>query len=74
VPFPPGTPFEKLGFDPGPTAYQYQVSVQETPLGDSEVVCSARGDLDGDGQVSVFTVTLDANGMKSLVKAERETE
>jgi hypothetical protein len=74
VPFPAGTAFEKLGFNPGLTSYQYQVSVQESPVGDSEVVCTARGDLDGDGQVSVFTVTLDANGMKSLVKAERETE
>jgi hypothetical protein len=74
VPFPHGTAFEKLGFDPGETAYQYQVSVQESPVGDAEVQCTARGDLDGDGQVSVFTVTLDANGMKSLVKAEREQE
>lgn len=74
VPFPAGTAFEKLGFNPGLTSYQYQVSVHESPVGDPEVVCTARGDLDGDGQVSVFTVTLDANGMKSLVKAERERE
>jgi hypothetical protein len=38
------------------------------------VVCTARGDLDGDGQVSVISVTLDGNGMKSPIKAEREEE
>jgi hypothetical protein len=75
APFPGDTAFAQLGFDPGPTTrYQYEVSVQETPVGDAEVVCIARGDLDGDGQVSVLRVTLDANGMKSPVKAEREEE
>jgi len=74
VPFPHDEAFERLEFDPGPTAYQYQVEVRESPVGDPEVVCLARGDLDGDGQVSVFRVTLDANGMKSPVQAEREQE
>ena len=75
VPFPKDPAFEALHFDPGPTThYQYQVTVQESSGGDAEVVCLARGDLDGDGQVSVFRVTLDANGMKSPVQVEREEE
>lgn len=75
VPFEPDENLKKIGFDPGPKVrYQYQVVVQETPLGEAEVTCFARGDLDGDGQVSVFSVTLDANGMTSPVKVEREEE
>lgn len=74
LPFPKDAAFARLDFDPGETPYQYQVEVRETPMGDAEVVCSARGDLDGDGQVSVFRVTLDGNGMKSPVQAERENE
>ena len=75
VPFPHDEAFEKLGFAPGERVrYQYQVVVQETPLGEAEVTCFARGDLDGDGQVSVFRVTLDANGMTSPVQVEREEE
>jgi hypothetical protein len=75
VPFPHDETFEKLGFSPGERVrYQYQVIVQETPLGEAEVACLARGDLDGDGQVSVFRVTLDANGMTSPVQVEREEE
>jgi hypothetical protein len=75
VPFEPDENLKKLGFEPGPKVhYQYQVVVQETPLGEAEVTCYARGDLDGDGQVSVFSVTLDANGMTSAVKVEREEE
>jgi len=75
VPFPHDETFEKLGFHPGERVrYQYQVVVQETPLGEAEVTCLARGDLDGDGQVSVFRVTLDANGMTSPVQVEREEE
>jgi hypothetical protein len=75
VPFEPDENLKKIGFDPGPRIrYQYQVVVQETPLGEAEVTCYARGDLDGDGQVSVFRVTLDANGMTSPVKVEREEE
>jgi hypothetical protein len=75
VPFPHDETFEKLGFAPGERVrYQYQVVVQETPLGEAEVTCFARGDLDGDGQVSIFRVTLDANGMTSPVQVEREEE
>ncbi|PTL83493.1 hypothetical protein DAT35_13220 [Vitiosangium sp. GDMCC 1.1324] len=75
VPFEPDEGLKKIGFEPGERIhYQYQVVVQETPLGEAEVTCYARGDLDGDGQVSVFSVTLDANGMTSPVKAEREEE
>ncbi|OJT16970.1 hypothetical protein BO221_46965 [Archangium sp. Cb G35] len=75
LPFEPDENLKKIGFSPGERVhYQYQVVVQETPLGEAEVTCYARGDLDGDGQVSVFSVTLDANGMTSAVKAERETE
>jgi hypothetical protein len=74
VPFPKDAAFTRLDFDPGETAYQYRVEVREGAMGDSEVVCSARGDLDGDGQVSLFRVTLDGNGMKSPVQVEREDE
>ncbi|HYO65049.1 MAG TPA: hypothetical protein VEU33_03115 [Archangium sp.] len=75
APFEPDENLKKLGFSPGNRVhYQYQVVVQETPLGEAEVTCYARGDLDGDGQVSLFSVTLDANGMTSAVKVERETE
>ncbi len=75
VPFEPDENLKKIGFSPGERVrYQYQVVVQETPLGEAEVTCYARGDLDGDGQVSVFSVTLDANGMTSPVKVEREEE
>lgn len=75
VPFEPDENLKKIGFDPGERVrYQYQVVVQETPLGEAEVTCYARGDLDADGQVSVFSVILDANGMTSPVKAEREEE
>jgi hypothetical protein len=75
VPFEPDENLKQIGFNPGEHVhYQYQVVVQETPLGEAEVTCYARGDLDGDGQVSVFSVTLDANGMTSPVKVEREEE
>jgi len=73
--FEPDENLKRIGFNPGEHVhYQYQVVVQETPLGEAEVTCYARGDLDGDGQGSVFSVTLDANGMTSPVKVERETE
>jgi hypothetical protein len=75
VPFAADENMGKLGFEPGERVrYQYQVVVQETPLGEAEVTCYARGDRDGDGQVSVFSVTLDVNGMTSEVKVEREEE
>ena len=75
VPFEPDENLKSIGFAPGERIrYQYQVVVQETPLGEAEVTCFARGDLDGDGQVSVFRVTLDANGMTSPVTVEREEE
>lgn len=75
VPFPKDEGFEKLGFTPGTAVrFQYQVVVQEDPVGEPEVTCYARGDQDGDGQNSVYSVTLDANGMTSPVKVEREEE
>lgn len=75
VPFVPDENLRKLGFAPGERVRcQYEVVVQETPLGEAEVTCFARGDQDGDGQVSVFKVTLDANGMTSAVQVEREHE
>ena len=75
VPYTPDENLKHIGFAPGERVrYQYEVVVQETPLGEAEVTCFARGDLDGDGQVSVFSVTLDANGMTSPVKVEREDE
>jgi hypothetical protein len=48
--------------------------VETTPLGDNEVRCIARGDLDGDGKVSTFTVVLDANGMMGPIQVEDEGE
>jgi hypothetical protein len=75
VPFAPDENMRKMGFAPGDRVRcQYEVVVQETPLGEAEVTCYARGDQDGDGQVSLFSVTLDANGMTSPVKAVREEE
>ena len=75
VPFEPDENMKRLGFNPGERVHcQYQVVVQETPLGEAEVTCFARGDRDGDGQVSVYRVTLDANGMTSAVQVEREDE
>ncbi|MBN1204600.1 MAG: hypothetical protein JXB05_06720 [Myxococcaceae bacterium] len=75
VPFPHDEAFEKLGFAPGTAVrFQYQVTVKEDPVGEPEVTCSARGDQDGDGQNSVYSVTLDANGMTTPVKVEREDE
>jgi hypothetical protein len=75
VPFPHDEAFEKLGFTPGTAVrFQYQVVVQEDPVGEPEVTCYARGDQDGDGQNSVYSVTLDANGMTSPVKVERAEE
>jgi hypothetical protein len=75
IPFPKDEAFEKLGFTPGTAVrFQYQVVVQEDPVGEAEVTCYARGDQDGDGQNSVYSVTLDANGMTSPVKVEREEE
>jgi hypothetical protein len=75
VPYTPDEHLKQIGFTPGERVrYQYEVVVRETPLGEAEVTCFARGDLDGDGQVSVFSVTLDANGMTSPVKVEREDE
>jgi len=75
VPFPEDEAFKKLGFTPGTAVrFQYQVVVQENPVGEPEVTCYARGDQDGDGQNSVYSVTLDANGMTSPVEVEREDE
>jgi hypothetical protein len=75
VPFPEDEAFQKLGFAPGTAVrFQYQVVVNEDPVGEPEVTCYARGDQDGDGQNSVYRVTLDANGMTSPVKVEREEE
>lgn len=75
VPWPEDENFRALGFEPGPRVrYQYEVVVQADPVGEPEVSCYARGDLDGDGQNSVFRVTLDANGMSSPVHVEREDE
>jgi hypothetical protein len=75
VPFPEDEAFKKLGFAPGTAVrFQYQVVVQESPVGEPEITCYARGDQDGDGQNSVYSVTLDVNGMTSPVKVEREDE
>ncbi|MCP3139646.1 hypothetical protein [Pyxidicoccus xibeiensis] len=75
VPFPVEGPFHAIGFEPGEKVrFQYEVVVQESPVGEPEVSCLARGDFDGDGQNSVYRVRLDANGMTSPVEVEREGE
>ena len=75
VPWPEDERFHALGFEPGPRVrYQYEVVVVADPVGEPEVSCYARGDLDGDGQNSVFRVTLDVHGLSSPVQAEREQE
>lgn len=75
VPWPEDAAFQALGFEPGPRVrYQYEVVVALDPVGEPEVTCVARGDLDGDGQNSVFRVTLDAHGQTSALQVEREHE
>lgn len=75
VPFVPDANFKKLGFEPGERVrLQFQVSVEENPLGEAEVTCFARADRNGNGQVAVYRVTLDANGMTSPVQVDREEE
>lgn len=50
VDFPRVREFEQLGFDPGRVHFQYQVR------GEGQArECVARGDPDGDGEVSEFT-------------------
>ncbi|RYZ40792.1 MAG: hypothetical protein EOO71_14670 [Myxococcaceae bacterium] len=67
--------FHRIGFEPGPTVhFQYEVTVQESPVGEPEVSCLARADMDGDGLNAVYRVRLDANGMTSPLEVEREGE
>lgn len=75
VPFPEDEALHRIGFEPGEQVrFQYEVVVQESPVGDPEVSCLARGDFDGDGQNSVYRVRLDSNGMTTPVEVEREGE
>lgn len=75
VPFPQEEPFQHIGFDPGEKVrFQYEVVVQEDPVGEPEVSCLARGDFDGDGLNAVYRVRLDSNGMTTPVEVEREGE
>jgi hypothetical protein len=75
VPFPREEPFQHIGFDPGEKVrFQYEVVVQEDPVGEPEVSCLARGDFDGDGLNAVYRVRLDSNGMTTPVEVEREGE
>ncbi|WP_371876537.1 hypothetical protein [Pyxidicoccus fallax] len=75
VEFPKEEPFQHIGFDPGEKVrFQYEVTVQESPVGEPEVSCLARGDFDGDGQNAVYRVRLDSNGMTSPIEVEREGE
>ncbi|NVJ01893.1 hypothetical protein HV824_27745 [Myxococcus sp. AM009] len=75
VPFPKDETFHRLGFEPdGKVHFQYQVVVQESPVGEPEVSCLARGDFDGDGLNSLYRVRLDANGMTTPIEVEREGE
>lgn len=67
--------FEPFDFEPGATVrFQYAVEVHENPVGEREIRCVARGDLDGDGQVSEFRVKLDPDGMTTPVEVTREAE
>lgn len=75
VPFPEEGPLHVIGFAPGPQVhFQYEVTVQESPVGEPEVTCIARTDADGDGLNAVYRVRLDANGMTSSVQVENEGE
>jgi hypothetical protein len=75
VPFPKEEPFQHIGFEPGEEVrFQYEVVVQESPVGEPEVSCLARGDFDGDGQNSVYRVRLDSNGMTTPIEVENEGE
>jgi hypothetical protein len=75
VPFPEDEAFHRIGFEPGEQVrFQYEVVVQEGPVGEPEVSCLARGDFNGDGQNSVYRVRLDSNGMTTAVEVEREGE
>ncbi|MFB1485284.1 hypothetical protein [Corallococcus sp. RDP092CA] len=76
VPFPKDhEAFHRVGFDPGPVTHlQYEVRVEENPVGEPEVSCLARADMDGDGLNAVYRVRLDANGMTTPVEVEREGE
>ena len=76
VPFDHGhEDFHRIGFEPGPTVhFQFEVMVQESPVGEPEVSCFARVDADGDGLNAVYRIRLDANGMTSAVEAEHEGE
>ncbi|WP_426755360.1 hypothetical protein [Myxococcus sp. Y35] len=75
VPFPEDEAFHRIGFEPeGKVRFQYQVVVLESPVGEPEVSCLARGDFDGDGQNSVYRVRLDANGMTTPIEVERAGE
>ncbi|RKH59062.1 hypothetical protein [Corallococcus llansteffanensis] len=76
VPFPHDhEDFHRIGFEPGPAVhFQYEVAVQESPVGEPEVSCLARVDADGDGLNAVYRIRLDANGMTSAVEAEHEGE
>ncbi|CAM3533627.1 hypothetical protein G4177_22450 [Corallococcus sp. ZKHCc1 1396] len=67
--------FLRIGFAPGATVhFQYEVTVQESPVGEPEVSCLARADADGDGLNAVYRIRLDANGMTSPMEVEREGE
>jgi hypothetical protein len=75
VPFPKEEAFQRMAFEPGEEVrFQYEVVVQESPVGEPEVSCLARGDFDGDGQNAVYRVRLDSNGMTTPVEVEHEGE
>lgn len=75
VPFPKDEAFLHLGFDPGEQVnFQYEVVLQESPVGEPEVSCLARGDVDGDGLNTVYRVRLDSNGMTTPVEVENPGE
>ena len=74
VPFPADPSFDKLGFAPEQTRYQYQVHVRSSARGAPRVSCIARGDLNGDGVASTFEQPLDEKGQLLPLKVENEAE
>ncbi|MFP2963998.1 hypothetical protein ACLEPN_41385 [Myxococcus sp. 1LA] len=75
VAFPEDAAFHRIGFEPdGKVNFQYQVVVQESPVGEPEVSCLARGDFNGDGLNSLYRVRLDANGMTTPIEVRNEGE
>ena len=65
----PSAGFDQLGFSPGTeTRFQYEVHIEDP--GDGRFLVRARGDLDGDGETSLFELWSD----EVDIRTERELE